>query len=364
MKLKEFQPLLPGQKVLYALGRDSARGIPALFKKLGLDSRRVIVVSNRDVWRLHGAPLANALEKAGCDAVRIEIPEGEKHKTLEQAAALYKKFLDAKATRSTPVIALGGGVITDLAAFAASTYMRGLPLALVPTTLLAQADAAVGGKTGVNLPGGKNLVGTFYHPKLVIIDPAYLKTLSGRDFRNGLSEIIKMTILESEKKFGGIEKLAARGGLAKRDKIDPFLLDAVRGKLEIVERDPTEKRERMLLNLGHTFAHALESATGYTSYTHGEAVAIGLAGACRLAERLLRFDAGGTKRVEAVLKRAGLPARYRGAGPKRIFAAMASDKKKGNSLRFILPRKIGDVIIEENVPESAVIEVLEELHED
>jgi len=350
---------LPSQKVPYLFGRGQAPLLPAFLKRLELHSKKIFLISNPTVFTLHGEGILNLLRDVGKEPIAIEVPEGETAKSLVEAENLYKSFCNFQATRHTIVIALGGGVITDLAGFIASTFMRGLPLILVPTTLLAQADAAIGGKTAVNLPEGKNLVGTFYHPKLVLIDPEFLKTLNQREYRNGLAEIVKMTLLAGEKKFRALERLQNPEGPL----LDPFLLLAIKKKLSIVEKDPFEKRERMLLNLGHTFAHALESAGNYEAYTHGEAVSIGLIGACRLSEKFWNFPQKTTQRIEKLLSRLGLPVRYRGIEPWAILEKMQRDKKKGERLRFILLKEIGDARIEDNVPEKLVLEVLESLME-
>lgn len=348
---------LSGRKTLYLLGEGCVERLPHTIRKMRLPSRAILVVDEH-IAEMHGAAVFSLLRKKNIEVELIRIPVKEENKNLKTAEFLYAKFVSLRATRSTPVIALGGGVTTDLVGFAASTYMRGVPLVLIPTTVLAQADAAIGGKTGVNLHDGKNLVGTFYHPEFVIIDPNFLKTLTEREFCNGLPEIVKMAVLSGEKPFREMERFSENWNSRERILPRNLLSMAVQGKIRVVQADPEEKRLRMTLNLGHTFAHALEAVTQYQVYTHGEAVSIGLAAACHLAQEVVKFPKGVTDRVESLLKRFKLPIRYSGISPEQLLAAMAVDKKKKDGLRFILPLRIGKVAIKENIPEEKVLKAL------
>lgn len=341
------------------LGKKTITKLPAVVKGLG-HSKPVIIVDEH-VAALYAKKVLDLFKRNGEPPDLIQIPQGEQSKTLHTAELLYQNLIKLKATRHTPVIALGGGVTTDLAGFAASTYMRGLPLILVPTTLLAQADAAIGGKTGVNLSKGKNLIGTFYPAYCTIIDYGFLKTLPEREFRSGFAEVIKMCILKGEKSFSTLEKFATR--FQKEGPLfESLLSQAILGKLAVVRKDPQERRgERAQLNLGHTFAHALEAATAYKAYTHGEAVAIGLVGACMLAESLVGFSKEATNRIKRVLLSFGLPVSYRKSTPSGLFAFMQHDKKKQETLRFVLPVRLGKVIVQGDVPESLVFSVLTRL---
>jgi len=324
-----------------------------VLRELGLGGRAV-VVTNPLVGRLYAELLGQGLGAAGYEWAVVEIPDGEIYKTLDTVARLYAEFLRLGLERSSTVLALGGGVVGDVAGFAAATFLRGLPLVHVPTTLLAMVDASIGGKTGVDLPGGKNLVGTFYQPRAVLCDPEVLATLPAVELRCGLAEAVKTAIIASPALFALLE-----AG-------EPWPLgDIVRGaagvKAAIVSADPTEQGLRATLNLGHTIGHALEQASHF-QYRHGEAVSIGLVGATRLAVRLGLGASEVAGRVEALLRRCGLPIRYAGVDQEKLLAALRLDKKRrGGRLRWVLPVRLGEVIITDEVPQDAVLEVVTNL---
>ncbi len=315
---------------------------------------RCALVSQPAIAAAHAGPLVESLREAGFDPALVEMPDGEMHKTLATVAGLYDAFVAAGLERRSPVIALGGGVVGDVAGFAAATYLRGVPFVQAPTSLLAMVDASVGGKTGVDLPQGKNLVGAFKQPALVAIDPEALKTLPSDEFRSGLAEVVKQGMIGDP---GLFETLEGRGVLS----LDELVARAVQVKATVVQEDPLEQGRRAVLNLGHTFGHAFETLSGYR-LRHGEAVAVGLAGATRLAGRLGLCDPALTPRIETLLDRLGLPIRAPGYDPEQVLAAMSVDKKRvAGRLRFILPRAVGDVDLFDDVPAQQVLAVLAEL---
>jgi 3-dehydroquinate synthase len=370
VKTQKLTLTLPGKKVEYFLGENLLPVLPKFFKKTNTPAK-ILIIADSFVHKLYGKQIEKIFKSSGHHPEFVLISPGESSKNLNQIKNLYEKFCQLKISRNTSVAALGGGVMTDLVSFAASTFMRGLPLILIPTTLLAQADAAVGGKTGINLKQGKNLVGSFYHPELVLLDIQFLRTLSQKEIRNGMAEIIKMSLLEGEKGFQALEKASEEiqtcGRKASEEwskKIRPYLYAAVRKKISIVEKDPYEKNERMILNLGHTFAHGIEAAGEYKTYSHGEAVAIGLVGACLLGEKIEKFPPEQTRRVEKLLSKIHLPIRYKKLNPIQVFDQMALDKKKTETIRFILPKTIGKVVICDKIAAAQVLDTLQMLKED
>jgi shikimate kinase/3-dehydroquinate synthase len=316
-------------------------------RAIGLDSSVVAVVSNTTVAPLYAERVMESLSNAGYKPILTEIPDGEEYKNLETVRMLYDRFLEAGMDRHSVVLALGGGVTGDIAGFAAATYMRGVPFVQVPTTLLAMVDASVGGKTGVDLPQGKNLVGAFKQPKAVLIDPSVLETLPGEYFRAGLAEVLKHGLIANPILF---EMLAGPGPAS----LEQMLANAIRVKVRIVQDDPFESGKRAWLNLGHTFAHAWERLSGY-ELQHGEAVAMGLVAAARLSERLGIARSPISGRITNALERLGLPSEIPDFLPNDVLAAMQSDKKrKGGKLRFVLLRQIGEPVVQQ-VGESEVL---------
>ncbi len=322
---------------------------------------RAVVVTDTHVGPHYAERALASLAAAGIDASRVELPAGESAKTLATVADLYAAFVAAGLDRDGTVIALGGGVVGDTAGFAAATYLRGVALVTVPTSLLAMVDAAIGGKTGVNLAAGKNLAGAFKQPVLVVADPALLATLPPKILREGLAEVVKAALIADPDLFAALERTSVPE-LGNASAWLDIVARAVRVKAEIVSADPREHGRRLLLNLGHTFGHALEKATGF-ALPHGHAVAIGLVAAARLAERQGIVEQPGlADRVEALLSALGLPVRWSGPTAAEVLAAMGVDKKRrGGQLRFVLPIAMGDVGVVDVVPEAEVGVVVESL---
>lgn len=296
---------------------------------------------------LFAEPVSRSLAEAGFAVARFVIEAGEQSKALRVAAAIYESLVERRFSREGIVVALGGGVVGDLAGFVASTWMRGVRWVNCPTTVEAMIDAAVGGKTAVNLPGGKNLVGTFHAPRLVLIDPDCLSTLPDRDYRAGWAESVKHSLLESEESFAWHERFA--DSIAARDpRVVAELIERnVRFKSSIVERDPFERiGARIHLNLGHTLGHAIEECSGY-ALRHGECVGLGLIAACRISTTVCGLKASVGDRVESLLRRLGLPVRWRCAPPfERIVAAMELDKKRDvGAVRWVLLEAPGRPVV-------------------
>lgn len=319
---------------------------------------RCALVTNPTVGQYHAEPVLESLRSAGFIPTRLDMPDGEQFKTLDTVAQLYHQFVNAKLDRRSPIIALGGGVVGDTAGFAAASYLRGLPVVQMPTTLLAMVDASVGGKTGVDLPQGKNLVGAFKQPEMVLIDPQVLTTLPAVEYRSGLAEVVKHGIIDAPDLFAALEN-SATDNEPLINLLPPNLLaEAIQVKVRVVQEDPFEQGRRAVLNLGHTFAHAWERLAKY-HMRHGEAVAIGLVCAARLAARLSLCQPTTVTRITNLLEQLQLPTQLPAYEPMEVWAAMFTDKKRqGNTLRFILPRAIGEVDIFNDVAEADVLAVL------
>ncbi len=325
----------------------------------GLAPSRVGVVADTTVDRLYGSRVQGSLQAAGIQAARISFPPGEDAKNLDQVRTLYDALFEAGLDRKSAVVALGGGVTGDLAGFAAATFMRGIPFVQVPTSLLAMVDSSSGGKTGVNLPRGKNLIGAFHQPALVVIDPATLQTLSREELLSGLAEVVKHGVIRDAAYFGLVEAESQRILALDSDVLDPLILGSCRIKAAVVAADEREGGLRAILNFGHTFGHAFESLSAYT-LRHGEAVAVGMVAACRLAERLRGLDPEVGRRLGDVLRALGLPVAVDGFAPADVLAAMRGDKKTEHGrLRVILPVRLGEVEIVEVEDEAAVRAAIE-----
>lgn len=326
--------------------------------------RRALVVSAGPISRLYGPAVTEGLRRAGFDSALCLMPDGESHKTLEVVQRLYRHALAAKLDRGSVVIALGGGVVGDVAGFAAATYMRGIPFVQCPTTLLAMVDASIGGKTGVDLPEGKNLVGAFWQPKLVWIDLSTLSTLPDRQWRTGVAEIIKYGMISDPDIFEVLEKNDLSRLKKSAKLLETLVARSVAIKADVVSKDERETSGlRATLNLGHTFAHAIESVSGYGTYTHGEAVAIGLCAAARLGACVGTFPLKWIPRVDALVTRWGLSTRVKRALPRtKILSAMARDKKAVNgNFRFVVPVGIGQAKVVANVSPDSVVRTLKEV---
>src|SRR5438309_7070226 len=321
----------------------------------------VFVVTVAPVRKRWGGKFLASLKAAGFNPQIIMMPDGEPAKRLETVETMAEKLAKMGADRKSVIVALGGGVVGDVAGLLASLYMRGVEFVQVPTTVLAQVDASIGGKTGVNLVAGKNLLGTFHHPRVVLIDPAVLKTLPDREFRAGLYEAIKCGIIGSVELFIRFEQNRAR--ILKRDPVELewLIAQAVKLKAEVVSADEHEGGLRRVLNLGHTIGHALEAETNYRSLLHGEAVAWGMIAATNIALTVGRTDSVTAGRIaDAVLSMGKLP--EVNVSPRKILARLKSDKKTQNGVvHFVLPREIGKVEIASDVPENAVVDSVEEI---
>jgi 3-dehydroquinate synthase len=347
-------PVLVGPGLLAGAGRECAR--------LGV-GRKIAVVTQRHV-ALHAQAVTESLREAGFAPVVVEVPEGEPAKSLDEARGLWDAFVGHGLDRGSAVVAVGGGVVGDLAGFAAATYMRGVAYVQIPTTLLAQVDASVGGKVAVNHPRAKNLIGAFHQPRLVLIDPDTLGTLPEREYRSGLAEVIKTGAALNAELFATLE-----GNIPAIRQRDPGLLEGVIAtccaeKATIVEQDEREESGlRMILNYGHTVGHALEVLGGYQEWLHGEAVAVGMVAAARLAARLGLTDHRTAERQIALLQAVELPARFERPGPAELGQALRHDKKaREGRVPFVLLKALGHADVCFDVPSELVLEVLQEIH--
>jgi 3-dehydroquinate synthase len=320
----------------------------------------IALVTHPGLKAVYAAPLAQRLTERGLSVTTITVPAGERYKTLNTVARLYHEFVAAKVDRKSLVVALGGGVLGDLVGFAAATYLRGIRFVQVPTTLLAQVDASVGGKTGVDLPEGKNLVGSFHQPAAVLIDTRTLRTLPARELRAGLAEVIKYGIIYDDRFFIGT--VAALPQLLRRDEaaLTEVIARSCAIKAEVVAQDETEQGLRAILNYGHTVGHALEALTGYRRYKHGEAVAIGMVAAALIGEEIGVTPPDATHVMIEGLRAAQLPVVFPSdIDTAAILEAAQRDKKTiAGRLRFVIARKIGEVFVTSDVPSDAVAQAL------
>jgi len=328
-----------------------------------------VVITDSVIDALHGERVQKALEKAGLRIERIVLSPGEETKTLASVLAIAERLISLGADRQTTLIALGGGVVGDLTGFAASIYMRGIPFVQVPTTLLAQVDSSIGGKTGVDALSGKNILGTFQQPRGVFIDTEFLKTLPDTTFRSGFSEIIKYGAIENPLLLDYIEKAAGENGLRNPSFLTKIVLESCRIKKNIVELDEREKGLRRILNFGHTIGHAVEATSGY-KLSHGEAVAIGMTAAVRLSEKLHGLTVNDGKRICAAIRAVGLPCMIpREMELSEIISRLSLDKKAqlnfpkkaDKTINFVMIRALSKPFIQGGIPEEVLRETLEEL---
>ena len=305
-----------------------------------------LVVTNPVVKHYYGPRLLRSLKAAGFNATVLSLPDGERVKSLKWASTILDELVRRRCERTTWLLALGGGVIGDLAGFAASAYLRGIPFVQVPTTLVAQVDSSIGGKTGVNHPHGKNLIGTFYQPKLVLIDPRVLGTLPAREYRAGLAEVVKYGVIQDAAFFEFLERDMDRVLGLDPVAVHRVIRTSCAIKAQVVSADEREGDRRRILNFGHTVGHALETVTRYRRYKHGEAVAIGMVAAARLAVRLGLADAEVETRILRLITGAGLPAELPACPASALLRAMRQDKKvKNRQIHFVLPNRIGCVVV-------------------
>ena len=324
-----------------------------------LPQKRVAIVSNTTVAPLYLEKLRTALEKQGVISVPIILPDGEAHKNWETLNLIFDALLQNHCERNTTILALGGGVIGDLTGFAAATYLRGVPFIQIPTTLLAQVDSSVGGKTGINHQLGKNMIGAFYQPRMVLADSATLNTLPDRELRAGLAEIIKYGLIRDPAFFDWLEQNMHR--LLARDPVtlNEAIQRSCENKAEIVAADEKEKGIRALLNLGHTFGHAIENGMGYGVWLHGEAVAAGTVLAAELSRRMKLISEGDVNRIRKIFIQAGLPVAAPKMPPEKYLQLMTLDKKvDAGKTRFILLNRIGEAMMRADIPPALLIETL------
>ncbi len=304
---------------------------------------KVIIVTDSNVGPIYGETVKNSLQKEGFSVRICEIPAGEESKCREQLFRLYDEMLEFGMTRSDLVVALGGGVVGDLTGYAAATLLRGIPFVQIPTTILSQVDSSVGGKVAIDLPQGKNLVGAFYQPKMVLIDPLCLNTLPERNVADGMAEVIKYGAIADSQLFALLEGISNQQELFAN--IEEIVYTCCDCKRQVVEEDELDTGLRMILNFGHTFGHAIEKEGNYQTYTHGEAVAIGMVMACEYGEKTGLTKRGTKERMERLLRNFRLPTSVE-IGVESMAAAMAHDKKgSGSNIHLILLKEIGQVEI-------------------
>jgi 3-dehydroquinate synthase len=343
-----------GAGILPLLGQELAD-----LAKLTGWGKQVLVISNPTVEALYGEQIIASIAQAGFQTTLALVQDGERYKSMDSAMELYNQALSMGLDRKSLIVALGGGVVGDLAGFVASTYMRGIPFVQVPTTLLAQVDSSVGGKVAVNHPKGKNIIGSFYQPRLVWADVEVLKTLPMEELRAGLAEVIKYGIIWDEGFFNYLEQ--SFGEILSLNQLDlrRIVRKSCAIKANIVAQDEREGGIRAILNLGHTFGHALEALTNYQVYRHGEAVAVGMVMACKVSRELDLMTVEELNRVSRVIKSFGLPVEDRKVGAEDILNSMYHDKKaEAGRIKYIIPETIGQVRISSEIPEELILRIL------
>jgi 3-dehydroquinate synthase len=325
---------------------------------------KVVIITNPFLKKLYADRLGLTLNNDGFEPSILEVPDGERFKSLEWAGKLYNRLADLKVERLTPIMAMGGGVIGDLAGFVAATYMRGVPLIQIPTTLLAQVDSSIGGKVAVNHGRLKNNVGTFYQPKLVSGDISVLKTLPEDQIENGLAEIIKYGIVKDRELFKIIDNNLEELKSLEEKITERVISRCAAIKAEIVEKDEKDLGLRNILNLGHTTGHAIETVSGF-KVGHGYGVSMGMVAAGAISHKMGVLEAVEFDQIKSLLNRAGLPVKIAGLDSEKIIEAMKHDKKNtGGKIKFILPRAIGEVFVSDNVSTDLVKQVLKEMYEE
>lgn len=328
--------------------------IGSLIREHVTDTADTVAVTNPTVGGLYADTVRCALGNAGFSQSIVEVQDGEQFKTLDTIKHIYDGFLQAGLDRKGTAVALGGGVVGDMTGFAAATYLRGIRFVQAPTTLLSMVDASVGGKTGVDLPQGKNLAGAFCQPEMVVIDPSVLSTLPREELTSGMAEVIKHGLIGNADLFSRLEK-------EKPQNFETLVDEAVRVKVDVVQRDPLEKGERALLNLGHTFGHAFELISDYR-IKHGHAVGVGLIAAAKLSSELGMCDSLLLERIKKVLAVQGLSSRFPGYSAEDVIDAMRHDKKRAESkLRFAVPKAPGCCVLVDDPPADAVRRAVREV---
>jgi len=337
---------------------------PGLLSQSGLIAphllqKRVMVVTNTTVAPLYLAQLTATLESAGVKVAKVVLPDGEAYKNWETLNLIFDGLLTDRAERKTTLIALGGGVIGDMTGFAAACYQRGVPFVQIPTTLLSQVDSSVGGKTGINHPLGKNMIGAFYQPKVVLADTDTLKTLPARELSAGLAEVIKYGLIWDAEFLAWLEANMDKLRALDADAIAHAIYRSCEIKAQVVGEDEREGGIRAILNLGHTFGHAIESGMGYGNWLHGEAVAAGMVMATQTSQRMGWLTEADVERSRALIRAAGLPDVAPDLGVDTYLEYMGHDKKvEGGRMRFVLLKKLGEAVITGDVPRDVLTAVL------
>lgn len=323
---------------------------------------RYIVITDENVDALHGNDFLNRMKKASIPMEKLSFPAGERSKNSKWLLKLAEKLLALGCDRGTCLLALGGGVVGDITGFLASIYMRGINYLQVPTTLLAQVDSSIGGKTGIDIPAGKNLLGTFHQPKAVFVDTSFLSTLPELEFKNGLAEVVKYGLIESPEVFLLLEEKKKEILHRQTEVLNHIIVESCRIKKEIVELDECEAGVRRILNFGHTVGHAIERALDYT-YPHGQAVSVGMVAAARLSEAMGYLDSAVRKKIETLLQDLELPCYLPpGVDPESITAGIQTDKKKERGhVKFVLLKDVGLPFIRNHISEEMLMKVLKEL---
>ena len=323
--------------------------------------QRCAVITDSNVGKKFAKAALKSMAASGFQPVLITVPAGEKSKCMAVVEKCYDQLAAHRLERKSFIVALGGGVVGDLAGFVAATYLRGIPFVQVPTTLLAQVDSSVGGKTGVNLKAGKNLVGAFYQPQMVLCDLDALKTLPKREFISGLAEVFKYGIIYDAILFAQLERNLPKLLKREAETLAAVIARCCEIKADVVGQDETEGGLRAILNFGHTIGHAIENSSGYGKYLHGEAISIGQVAAAKLSHKLLGLLSGDAEWIEKLFAQAGLPVKIKlnAAQRKKLFAAMKLDKKvSGGEIKFVLAEKIGKVCWGQKVPSDLIEQVL------
>lgn len=335
----------------------------AQFFLSAMPSKKAAIITNDTLAPLYLDRLKTSLLGAGVQITQVIVADGEDHKSWQTLNQIHDALLRARCERKTSIIALGGGVVGDLAGFAAATFLRGVPFIQVPTTLLAQVDSSVGGKTAINHPLGKNMIGAFYQPRLVVADTATLDTLPDRELSAGLAEVVKYGLIMDPPFLAWLEKNIPRLLAREPTALQYAIVESCKNKASLVEKDEHDNGRRALLNLGHTFGHAIEAGMGFGTWLHGEAVAAGMVLAARLSARMGLLPITDVEKVTALLKRAGLPVEAPALGASRYLELMGHDKKvEGGRIRLILLRSLGQAFVTSDYPDTALRDILSEIN--
>lgn len=357
----ELVVVAPSRQYRILAGYGSLGHLPLALRSASV-SGRLRLVSDETVFSLYGQRVVEVVQRGGYEVAWTTVPAGESSKSLQYAASLYDWLADTGTDRRDCLLALGGGVVGDLAGFVAATYMRGIALVQVPTTLLAQVDSSIGGKVGINLPRGKNLVGAFHQPVLVLADTATLDTLPRRELVAGWAEVVKTAMILDADLFSTLEDHVRELLHLQPSIVERVVRRCMELKASVVAQDEREAGLRAILNYGHTIGHALEAAGGFRHLLHGEAVAIGMVGAASIAVQMGMLDPAAASRQNSLLRALGLPDRCPGADLQQVRRSMTLDKKvRQGRLTWVLPTSIGHVVQTQDVPVELVDQVLESL---